>query len=301
MIGDPDVRAVLDDGVAALLERHVGKAKEWFPHEFRTPVDPGAPVVAEADAAGLRSALFVNLLTEDNLPAYTSELDRWFGRESSWGAWTRRWTAEEGRHSIAMREWVHAVGVIDAYELERARMAVVLQGVDDHGANVAEAVIYVTIQELATRVAHANTGHLIADDVGRRLMQRIAIDENHHFLFYRDLTKVLVTHLPSDATIALSSVVRTFQMPGVGIPGFRQHAAVIADAGIYSWSIHLNEVLNPILRFWGIDSLVGLSADAEVARERLFSHVDRIRRVADRQASMSRGRSGQPLLSHAQR
>ena len=40
------------------------------------------------------------LLTEDNLPSYHREVERVFGRDSEWGVWVNRWTAEEGRHAF---------------------------------------------------------------------------------------------------------------------------------------------------------------------------------------------------------
>src|SRR5689334_5720573 len=96
----------LEPTVAALLDRHLAASKEWFPHEVvpwdrgrdfgpDEPWDPPEHPVAEA----VRSALFVNLLTEDNLPYYFSTINRMFGRDGAWGTWARRWTAEEGRHS----------------------------------------------------------------------------------------------------------------------------------------------------------------------------------------------------------
>ena len=46
--------------------------------------------------------MFVNLLTEDNLPSYHREIATRFGRDGAWGTWVGRWTAEENRHGIAM-------------------------------------------------------------------------------------------------------------------------------------------------------------------------------------------------------
>src|SRR5688572_9612652 len=87
-----------------LFERHLSTAKEWFPHEL-VPWSRGRNFVpGEAWDAGseplpdaVASALFVNLLTEDNLPYYFNTIDRMIGAESVWGAWARRWTAEEHR------------------------------------------------------------------------------------------------------------------------------------------------------------------------------------------------------------
>ncbi len=48
-------------------------------------------------------------------------------------------------------------------------------------------LVYVTLQELATRIAHRNTGKLARRPRGYEVMARVAADENLHYLFYRDL------------------------------------------------------------------------------------------------------------------
>jgi acyl-[acyl-carrier-protein] desaturase len=69
-----------------------------------------------------RSALIVNLLTEDNLPSYHHEIATTFGRDHAWGEWVHRWTAEEGRHAMAMRDYMLVTRMVDPVELERFRM-----------------------------------------------------------------------------------------------------------------------------------------------------------------------------------
>lgn len=95
-----------------LTERHRSMTREWFPH-MTTPwsrgrgFDPGWTWTDGefATTRGVRSALYLNLLTEDNLPYYTLALHRCFGGvDGPWGEWSRRWTAEEDRHSTAIRD-----------------------------------------------------------------------------------------------------------------------------------------------------------------------------------------------------
>ena len=78
---------------------------------------------------GVRSALFVNLLTEDNLPYYFRTIEQMFGADSIWGVWVRRWTAEEGRHSIVIRDYLTVTRSVDPIALERARMHQVSTGI----------------------------------------------------------------------------------------------------------------------------------------------------------------------------
>ena len=126
----PTMLAELRPTAERLVDRHLGMAKEWFPHELVEwrPATSGWGS-AEPLPDGVASALFVNVLTEDNLPYYFASIDNLFGRDGAWGYWTRRWTAEEGRHSIVLRDYLIMSGHIDPVRLERARMAQVTGGV----------------------------------------------------------------------------------------------------------------------------------------------------------------------------
>ena len=72
-----------------------------------------------------RLSLEVNLLTEDNLPYYHLALWETFGRDGRWGEWVRRWTAEEGRHAIVLRDYLTVTRGLDPVALERGRMETV--------------------------------------------------------------------------------------------------------------------------------------------------------------------------------
>src|SRR5436189_279777 len=70
-----------------------------------------------------RTAMTVNLLTEDNLPSYHREIANRFGLDGAWGHWVGRWTAEEGRHGTALRDYLVVTRGVDPVKLERLRMA----------------------------------------------------------------------------------------------------------------------------------------------------------------------------------
>jgi len=78
---------------------------------------------------------------------YFSSIDTLFGRDGAWGYWTRRWTAEEGRHSIVLRDYLIMSGHIDPVKLERARMAQVTGGVSPQALTIADAFVYLALQE----------------------------------------------------------------------------------------------------------------------------------------------------------
>jgi acyl-[acyl-carrier-protein] desaturase len=265
---------------------------------------PGGPAwepAPEAPSAAVRSALVVNLLTEDNLPYYFRTLESVLGRDGVWGEWVRRWTAEEGRHSIALRDYLLVTRSVDPVALERARMAHVQGGDAPHFTCPLEVLVYTALQELATRISHLGTAKALGDPAGYELLKRIAADENLHHLYYRDLVTAAIAIDPSRTVVAIDQVVRCFVMPGRGIPGFSDHARAIAQAGIYDLAKFHDQVVAPlVLGSWSVPRLAHLSAAGEEARARLLQHVDRLRRVAERQRERLTPCCDQPATSPRQ-
>jgi acyl-[acyl-carrier-protein] desaturase len=274
----------------SLFARHLAATKEWFPHELvpwsrARDFMPGEVWSEDAYpvAPAVRSALFVNLLTEDNLPYYFHTIDNRFGRESVFHEWDRRWTAEENRHAIVIRDYLTVSRALDPVALERARMAQMCAAVVPEPDTVPDALSYVAMQELATRISHRNTGKLLEDRDGFEVMARVAADENLHYLFYRDLVTAALEIDPSRTVEAIERQVHDFEMPGVGIIDFSKHAGAIARAGIYDFAIHHEQILvGVVLRHWKVESLTGLTAEAERARDRLVKRIDRVGRIAQR-------------------
>jgi acyl-[acyl-carrier-protein] desaturase len=282
------ITAELVPVVETLLERHLATTNEWFPHEYvpwgRGKYSDGEPSWGDdplLDPAA-RVALTVNLLTEDNLPLYFAELIR-LGKDDAWGEWARRWTAEEGRHSIVIRDYLMVTRALDPVALERARMRQVTSGAVPAFDDVTDALVYTTLQELATRISHRNTGKLLTDAVGVAVMNRVASDENLHHLFYRDLATAAIELAPSDMVRAIDRVVRNFTMPGSDIADFARHARTMAKAGVYSLAIHHDQILVPIvLQRWALEDMSGLDDDAERARARTLRYIARLGKVSRR-------------------
>ncbi len=291
----PALLRQLEPVAAALLDRHLAATREWFPHEHvpygrGRDAEPGVPWCPDdADLAGVvlpeavRSALYVNLLTEDNLPYYSRDVQLLFGAGGAFGAWARRWTAEEGRHSMAIYGYLMVTRAVDPVALERGRMAQVSRGEVPAPPSPLHGFVYLTLQELATRVAHRGTGKVIGDPAGYEVMARVAADENLHFLYYRDLATAALELDPSAMVVAIDEVVRGFAMPGTGIPGFDRHSAAIARAGIYDFAVHHDQILVPVVvRHWHLADLEGLSPEADAARARVLAYIDRVGRLGRR-------------------
>ncbi len=271
----------LEGEAGRLYDRHASVAVEWFPHDYipyrlgrdfdKEPWTPDQPRLTGV----AQTAFEINLLTEDNLPSYHRLIYGMFGRgDGAWLNWVGRWTAEEGRHAIVLRDYLTVTRNIDPIMLERGRMAQLQQGYERPSSSTLRGLAYVTFQELATRISHRNTGRYSNDPVADKIMIRIAADENLHMVFYRDILSAAIEVMPSAAVRAIVDEVLAFEMPGAGIPNFLRKAALIAKARIYDLRSHRDEVLLPVIKHWRIFELQGLDAAAEEARRRLAEHLE---------------------------
>jgi acyl-[acyl-carrier-protein] desaturase len=270
----------LEPVVEQNLNRHLSMHKNWNPHDY-IPWSDGKNFYAlggqdwDPEQSQLSDvaqvAMVQNLVTEDNLPSYHREIAMNFGMDGAWGQWVNRWTAEENRHGIALRDYLVVTRAVDPVELEMLRIEVVNRGFspgqnqqgDLFAESLFDSVIYVTFQELATRVSHRNTGKACDETIADKLLAKISADENLHMIFYRDVSEAGLEIAPNQAMKSLHRVLRNFQMPGFQVPEFRRKAVMIAVGGVYDPRIHLNEVVMPVLKKWRIferDDFTGESA-----------------------------------------
>jgi len=276
------VMVELEPVVAQNLDRHLSLAKEWHPHDYvpwsrgrdfaflggedwrpeDSPLDPVA-----------QTSMIVNLLTEDNLPSYHHEIATRFSRDGAWGQWVGRWTAEEGRHAIAMRDYLVVTYGVDPVELERLRMEHMQAGYNSGNKQILQVLAYVSFQELATRVSHRNTGRATGCPLAEQLMARLTTDENLHMVLYRNLLAAAFDIAPDEAMCAVRDEVMGFAMPGQGMRDFLRNAVTIAKAGIYDQRLHHDEVIMPVLKFWRVFDRTDLGAVGEHARTALAEFV----------------------------
>jgi acyl-[acyl-carrier protein] desaturase len=281
------------------VNRHLSMAKDWNPHEY-VPWDEGRNFAAlggvdwDPSQSQLsevaKAAMITNLLTEDNLPSYHREIAENFSQDGAWGTWVGRWTAEENRHGIVMRDYLVVTRGVDPVALEKARMIHMTKGynamklVREGGGSIEalagtgflHAVTYVTLQELATRVSHRNTGKVCNDPIADRMLQRIAADENLHMIFYRNMCGAALDLVPDQALEAITTVVKHFQMPGAGMPDWRRNGVLMAKHGIYDLRQHLEEVVMPVLRKWNVFERDDFGARGDRIRNELGEFLDKL-------------------------
>ncbi|MBU3066820.1 acyl-ACP desaturase [Nocardia sp. NEAU-G5] len=269
------------------LERHLSMAKEWHPHDY-VPWDDGRNFAAMGGqdwdpsqsqlSEVAKAAMVTNLLTEDNLPSYHREIAENFSQDGAWGTWVGRWTAEENRHGIVIRDYLVVTRAVDPVALERDRMIHMTNGVQspaDWGGFL-QNVAYVTFQELATRVSHRNTGKACQDAIADRMLQRIAADENLHMIFYRNLCGAALDLVPDQQIEAITRIVTNFVMPGHGMPNFRRNGVLMAKHGIYDLRQHLEEVVAPVLKIWNVFGRNDFTARGERARDELAEFLEKL-------------------------
>jgi len=287
----------LEPVVEKNVNRHMSMRKDWNPHDY-IPWSDGKNYYAlggkdwdpeESKMSEVaRVAMLTNLLTEDNLPAYHREIAMNFSMDGPWGFWVNRWTAEENRHGIALRDYLVVTRAIDPVELEMLRMEQVTRGfspgqnqqlegdADLFAESLFDSVIYVTFQELATRVSHRNTGKACNESVADQLLQRVSADENLHMIFYRDVSAAGFDIAPNQAMHSLHKVLSNFKMPGYTIPDFRRKAVVIASGGVYDPRIHLDDVVMPVLKKWRIFEREDFTGEAARQRDELATLVEEL-------------------------
>ncbi len=282
-----------------LLNRHLEKFKEWNPHDY-VPWSDGKNFYAldgqdwEPGQSSLpdvaRVAIVQNLLTEDNLPAYHREIAMNFTLDGPWGQWVNRWTAEEARHSTALRDYLVVTRAVDPVELERLRLEQMTRGFspgqnhqgDMFAESIFDSVMYVSFQELATRVSHRNTGKVAGDPIAEQLMARLSHDENLHMIFYRDISAAGLDIAPNQAIRSVHKILRNFKMPGFTVPEFRRKAVIIAVGGVYDPRIHLDEVVMPVLKKWRIFEREDFTGEAAWMRDDLGLLIKELEEASDK-------------------
>ena len=289
----------LEPVVEKYLNRHLSMCKDWNPHDYipwkegknyyalgGQDWDPEQSQLSEVATV----AMVQNLLTEDNLPSYHREIAMNLGMDGAWGQWVNRWTAEENRHGIALRDYLVVTRAVDPVELEELRVEQVTRGFspgqnqqgDLFAESLFDSVIYVTFQELATRVSHRNTGKACNEEIADQLLARVSADENLHMIFYRDVSEAGFEIAPDQAMHSLHRVLRNFKMPGYTVPEFRRKAVIIAVGGVYDPRIHLDDVVMPVLKKWRIFEREDFTGEAARMRDDLGKLVEELEEASQK-------------------
>lgn len=277
-----------------LYQRHLTRTANihWGYHEV-LPWDRGMNFESfpwSEDQGSLTPELTVAvetaLLTEINLPWFTAGLKEMFMTgPSALKSFVKTWTAEEDQHSRVLDVYLALSRNGDPVKRAKLRTSVLTDGYEIEGNNAFAVMVYTTLQELATRVFYQKlaTAAEPFDGALARILRMVAKDETLHFAFYRDAVAAYLIDDPARVR-TVCEIIPQFKMPGAGMPDFAARMRIISGVGCYGVSDYLTSVLDPILNAWDIRGC-DVPKDVRGARVALYTHRDRLQRIANRRPS----------------
>ncbi|GGN75210.1 acyl-ACP desaturase [Nocardia rhizosphaerihabitans] len=274
---DRELLDSLADVVETNLARHIEVAEGWQPHELVPWADgrnfaflggtDWSPEQSELSATA-KLALTVSVLVADNLPSYHRELGKHL-RTGPWWRWVGRWTAEENRHEIMIRNYLMVTRAVDPVALERARMAHMTAGFNRPPLHLIDVLATCAFEELAAAIRHRNTAALGENLVVTAMAEKLAVDDELQAEFFATLVAAALDLVPDQAVRAIADQVAAFRVPHVDLPGGGSSDEALAEAGIYDPADEAELVFKPLLQRWNIFTRTDFTEAGEKARAEL--------------------------------
>jgi acyl-[acyl-carrier-protein] desaturase len=258
LTNDLDFR--LEPKLIDLYEEHKKRSEkiDWGYHDFlpwdkamdfrRVPWDESQVTLP----ASIITAVETALLTEVNLPWFTSHLDQTFkGSLTVIKDFVHTWTSEEDQHSNLLETYLLITRSVDPKRLHQLHKQTVENGWNPDYHTPFETMVYTSLQELATMVFYNNVAKVAGahDKDLASLLRRLAKDETLHYAFYRDVIKFHL-QLEPNYCYHLGHVIKNFQMPGTVMPDFEDRMAIIAKEANYGPLEYFDQVLDVIVDYW---------------------------------------------------
>ncbi|MEU4414996.1 acyl-ACP desaturase [Nocardia salmonicida] len=274
---DRELLDSLADEVEINLRRHIEVADGWQPHE-QVPWSDGrnfaflggtdwSPEQSELSETA-RLALTVSVLVADNLPSYHRELGKHL-RIGPWWRWVGRWTAEENRHEIMIRNYLMLTRAVDPVALERARMQHMTDGFNRPAMHLIDVLATCAFEEAAAAIRHRNTAALGENPIVTAMAEKLAADDELQAEFFAALVAAALDLVPDQGVRAIADRVADFRVPHVDLPGGGSSDEALAEAGIYDRADEDELVFKPLLQRWNIFSRTDFSEAGEKARAEL--------------------------------
>ncbi|WP_043666078.1 acyl-ACP desaturase [Nocardia vulneris] len=280
LLTDRELLESLELDVESTLRRHIDAADGWQPHDY-VPWDDGRnfsflggidwdPEQSELSEVA-KLALTVSVLIADNLPSYHRELGKYL-RTGAWWRWVGRWTAEENRHEILIRNFLMVTRSVDPVELERMRMAHMTTGFRRPGMHLLDVLAACAFEEVAAAIRHRNTAALNESPMVTAIAERIARDDELQAEFFAKMVEAGFNVAPDQTMRAIADRIADFAVPSVTLADGRNSDDVLAAAGIYDPARQDELVFKPLLQRWNVFTRTDLGTAGEKAREEL-SHL----------------------------
>ncbi|UFS93544.1 acyl-ACP desaturase [Nocardia huaxiensis] len=274
VLADRELLVELAETVEENLVRHVAAAAEWQPHDYvpwadgrnfeflgGTDWEPGQSELSEVS----RTALTVSVLIADNLPSYHREIGKHLNR-GPWWRWVGRWTAEENRHEIVIRNYLMVSRAVDPVELERMRMRHMTDGFRRPAMHLLDVLATLAFEEAAAAVRHRNTAALADNPIVATIAERIAADDELQTVFFANIVAAALDLVPDQAARAIADRIADFHVPSVTLADGRTSDDVLAAAGIYDRARETELVFRPLLERWNFFTRSDFGEAGEKAR-----------------------------------
>jgi acyl-[acyl-carrier-protein] desaturase len=282
----------LEPKLRELYEQHKIRSEkiDWGYHDFlpwdkaqsfsRVPWDESQVTLPQSLVTAVETAL----LTEVNLPWFTSHLDQTFKNSLSViKDFVHTWTAEEDQHSSLLENYLLITRNVNPKRLHQLHKQTVESGYNPDFETPFETMVYTALQELATMVFYNN----VAQNANKHdkdlatILRRLSKDEILHYAFYRDVIKFHL-QLEPNYCYYLRHVIMNFEMPGAVMPDFEDRMAIIAKEANYGPLEYFDQVLDVIVNYWEIEDLRPIAPEAEQARLEILRYHARMKKVRDR-------------------
>ena len=240
-----------------------------------------------------------DMITEEALPSYQTELNRNHGiddptgtHDSPWAQWSRGWTAEENRHGDVLNRYLTLSGRVNMRKIEVTIQHLIRNGfTTGSDANAYKAFVYTSFQERATKISHRNVGKIAAaqgDPSLAKICSQIASDEARHEEAYKTFMDKIFEVDPERAILAFGDMMKgMIAMParlmddGQDPQIYEKFMNVAQKLKVYT-TLDYASIIDHLVARWKIADLGGLSGEAAKAQEYLGRIADRYRRLAER-------------------
>lgn len=239
-----------------------------------------------------------DMITEEALPTYESWLMDVEGvdqvGQNGWSKWVRHWTGEENRHGDVLNKYLYLSGRVNMKEIEKTTQHLISDGFDiGTDRDPYKNFVYTSFQELATYISHNRVAKLAKKKGNKQLSKMCKIisgDEMRHHNAYSEFVERIFTVDPSQMMMAFHYMMKQkITMPAHFLresgnkvsTAFEEFSNTAQRIGVYTSQDYV-DILDRLIIRWEIDKIVGLTDEAEKARDYLMKLPNRMRRLSER-------------------
>ncbi len=272
----------LEKALPEIAEEHTELATVWNPHDW-VPWDAGRNFAflggedwdpsEQTMSAEVRAATLALLLTKDNLPSYHRVLAIHFPAFSDWRQLVGVWTAEDNRHAIVLRDFLVVTRAIDPLDAEERRLHHVTQGYRQRpervkGLGPLDTLALMAVHENQCVAFIEKLSAIVDDEVYGKILAKISGDDAAQATTFGSFLNAGFVADQDGAVLAIDRALSSLEKIGSDIANFDAEWDLISGYEDASTTAKIAATLVDQVKLNSVD---GLSADAEEARQRILA------------------------------